>query len=67
MTRFEGDVREKPQPTVGAIRSSFEPYRPEWNPQGPKLGRIGFVSPRTRKPPCCKTCKGGGCTGRCKF
>ena len=68
MPRLEVNLGEMPQPTAGAIRSSYEPFGAGSKPQRGVSRRAGFVPSKTqRKRPCCKTCNDRGCVGHCKF
>ena len=60
MPRMEVLVGEMPQPPVGVMRSSGALFGAERKPQSAS-SKIPY------KRPCCKTCKGEACVGRCKF
>ena len=66
MTRLETRLGETPQRPLGDERTaggSFGAAVPRI-----RAGKIGFVlQPALYKRPCCKTCKGEACIGRCKF
>jgi hypothetical protein len=60
MPRMEVLVGEMPQPPLGAMRRPRGSFGAEKKPQ--------LVPPKVSyKRPCCKTCKGDACVGRCKF
>ena len=67
MTRSEAKLGETPQRALGVGRTSIGSFGAGGSTQGPKSSQIGFVFERTYKRPCCKTCKGEACVGRCKF
>jgi hypothetical protein len=60
MPRMEVPVGEMPQLPVGGVRAGAALIGAEKKPR---------VAPPTRmyKRPCCKTCKGDACIGRCTF
>jgi hypothetical protein len=60
MPRMEVLVGEMAQPRMGALRSSHGSFGAEKKPQSVPL-KVPY------KRPCCKTCKGDACVGRCKF
>jgi hypothetical protein len=60
MPRMEVVVGETPRPPLGVMRISHGSFGAGKKPQ--------VVPPRVSyKRPCCKTCKGDACVGRCKF
>jgi hypothetical protein len=66
MTRLEGKLGERPQRPLGVGRSEVGSFGA--GAARARAGQIGFVSePTVYKRPCCKTCKGEACVGRCKF
>jgi hypothetical protein len=68
MPRLEVVLGEMTQPQAGAIRKPYESIGAGWNPPQTQSRKTGFVASHTPyKRPCCKTCKGEACVGRCKF
>ena len=67
MTRLEAKLGETPQRPLGVGRTSAGSFGAGRSTQSSNSGEIGFVFERNRKRPCCKTCKGEACVGRCKF
>ena len=70
MPRVEVDLGEMAQPLVGAIRSSCGLFGTRGNPKGAEsrqARQAGYVPPKPRQRPCCKTCGDRGCVGHCKF
>ena len=60
MPRMEVPVGEMPQTPIAVMRRSHGSFGADKKPQvaPPKIAY---------KRPCCKTCKGDACVGRCKF
>ena len=60
MPRIEDLMGEMPQRTMGALGRSQGSFGAEKKSQ--------LMPPKVPyKRPCCKTCKGDACVGRCKF
>ena len=66
MPRLEVVVGEMPQPPGGGNAQFAWVIWRRWNRT--RTAQVGFVPPKpSHKRPCCKTCKGDACVGRCKF
>jgi len=66
MTKSASKLGEMPQRPVGVGRTAVGSFGAVASRS--RAGQIGFVlQSAPRKPPCCKTCKGEACIGRCKF
>lgn len=70
MSRMSVRVGQMPQlagPIPAASSGAFHPaVAPEMSPKRP-VSSSRARAYRARSPLCCKTCKGQGCVGKCRF
>ena len=67
MPRIEETLGEVAQAPRGAVRSSTGSNGAGLNTQNVESRKNGFVPARPMRRRCCKTCKGTGCVGYCKY